>query len=540
MKAAELVTLLTLVAGLVACGPAAVETPQPTPVPATEAAATEAPATEVPPTNVPPTEVPPTEEPAPVGLTVGLSADAESMDPFFVNQAAGWSVVHALFDHLIERDFESEIVPGLAKSWTVVDETTLEFQLREDVTFHNGEPFDAESVKFSVERMLGEEEAPNRGKFTSIDAVEIVDAYTVRFLLNRPDGTLFDSLTSRLAMLPPQYFEEVGPQGFGERPVGTGPFEFVEWVPDSHATVTANEDYWEGSYKGQPEVAQVTFRPIPEPATRAAELETGGIDVMQDVSTDQIATLEAAGMEVIPDIAYQLSYVFFKTDDETLPTSDIRVRRALNYAVDVPTIIDTLLGGYGEPIGSPIGPGYLGYNPEVEPYPYDVERAQELLAEAGYPDGFSSTMDTSSDGRTDVAQAVAGQLADVGVEMTVREVELGQFNQNWMGGTQSPMWRARWGNTPDPQSIELFASCNGWISRYCNEEVTEKLEAARDTLDQEERAKLYSEASQLMHDDPLGIYLFTAAQIYGLNPRVENFRPSPLLGIIVSGVSVSE
>ena len=229
------------------------------------------------PTEVPPTEVPPTEAPPePTELRIGISVDVESMDPFFVNQAAGWSVVHALFDHLVERDFEGNIVPGLALDWTVVDTATLEFALREGVTFHNGEPFTAESVKFSVERMLAEEEAPNQGKFTAIDGVEIVDDYTVRLLLNRPDGTLFDSLTSRLAMLPPQYFEEVGAEGFAAAPVGTGPFTFVEWVPDDHVTLIASENYWDGSYKGKPMVDTLIFRPIPEEATRAAELEAGG------------------------------------------------------------------------------------------------------------------------------------------------------------------------------------------------------------------------------------------------------------------------
>ncbi len=488
------------------------------------------------------TEAPPTETPAPqvMGtLTVGLSADAESMDPFYVNHAAGWSVVHALFDHLIERDFESNLAPGLAESWRVVDEQTLEFSLRRGVTFHNGEPFDAEAVKFSVERMLATEDAPNRSKFTSIGGVEIVDEYTVRLLLEQPDGTLLDSLTSRLAILPPVYFAEVGPEGFALAPVGTGPFQFVEWAPDDHVTLAANASYWEGSYKGQPRVERVIFRPIPEAATRLAELQTGGIDIMQDLSTDQIAPAEMVGMTVVADETYQLAYILFITDDETLPTHDVRVRQALNYAVDVEAIVENLLGGYGSHIASPIGPGYLGYNPDVEPYPYDPERAAAMLAEAGYPDGFETVMDVNTTDRTDTAEAVAGQLAQVGVDVTIRSFDLGQFNQNWIDGSQSPFWQVRWGNTPDPQSIGLFASCQGWISRYCNEEVTALLEAAQATMDQEERAALYSEASQLMHDDPLGIYLWTSTQIYGLNPDVQGFRPSPLLALILSGVAVS-
>jgi peptide/nickel transport system substrate-binding protein len=486
------------------------------------------------------TPVPTPASPLAGTLTVGLSAGAESMDPFYVNQAAGWSVVHALFDHLIDRDFEGNLVPGLALSWTAVGTSTLVFELRQGVTFHNGEPFNAESVRFSVERMLAEEEAPNRSKFTAIDSVEVVDEYTVRFLLSQPDGTIFDSLTSRLAMLPPAYFDEVGVERFAGAPVGTGPFRFVEWVPDDHVTLVANEDYWDGGYKGRPQVETVTFRPIPEAATRLAELQTGGVDIVQDLSTDQIAAAESAGMTVVPHEAFQLSYVFFVADDETLPTYDVRVRQALNYAVDVDAIIGNLMGGYGSRIASPIGPGYLGYNPDVEPYPYDPVRAAEYLAEAGIPSGFEVNLDVTTAARIDVIEAVAGYLSEVGVEATIRELEMGQFNQNWMDRAQAPLWAARWGNTPDPQSIGLFASCNGWISRYCNQEVTTLLDAAQATLDQGERARLYSQASQLLHDDPLAIYLSTSPQIYGLGTGVRGFRPSPLLAIIVSGVSVSE
>jgi peptide/nickel transport system substrate-binding protein len=499
---------------------------------------------EAPPTGGLPTETAPAEIPSPEAepaeLRIGMSLDVESMDPFFVNQAAGWSVVHALFDHLIERDFAGNIVPGLALSWTTVGTSTLEFALREDVTFHNGEPFAADSVKFSVERMLAEEGAPNQGKFTAIDSVEIVDDYTVRLNLNRPDGTLFDSLTSRLAMLPPEYFEEVGAEGFARAPVGTGPFGFVEWVPDDHVTLVANQDYWEGGYKGKPQVERVVFRPIPEAATRMAELQSGGVHLIQDVLPDQVDDLEAAGLGVVPYEAFQLQYVFVIADDESLPTHDVRVRQALNYAVDVDAIIENLLAGLGSHIASPIGPGYLGYNPDVAPYAYDPDKARELLAQAGYAEGFAATLDTTTAGHTDVIDAVAGYLSEVGVDATIQDYELGQFNQNWIERAQSMLWAARWGNTPDPQSIELFASCNGWISRYCNEDVTMHLEAARDTLDQDARAEHYAAASRLLHDDPLGIYLNTAAQIYGLDTGVENFRPSPLLAIIVSGVSVSE
>ena len=287
-------------------------------------------------------------------------------------------------------------------------------------------------------------------------------------------------------------------------------------------------------------VDTVVFRSIPEASTRVAELQTGGVHIIQDVMPDQIDDLEEAALVIVADEAYQLQYVFFVTDDETVPTADVKVRQALNYAVDVDAIIENLLAGLGSRIASPIGPGYLGYNPDVRPYTYDPDKARALLAEAGYAGGFQTTLDTTTAGHNDVIDAVAGYLAEVGVTVEIQEYELGQFNQNWMDRAQSMMWAARWGNTPDPQSIELFASCNGWIARYCNQEVTAQLEAAMGTLDQDERAEHYAAASALLNEDPVAIYLHTATQIYGLSAGVENFRPSPLLAIIVSGVSVSE
>jgi len=553
LVAVQVVVVVALLFGVVGC--VAQPTPEPTAVPAEPTAkpvpptATPVPptpvpptATPVPPTPVPPTAtpVPPTPVPEPTELRIGVASDLESLDPFYINQGVGWTMVHAVFDHLIERDFDSNIVPGLATGWTIVDEMTLDFALREGVSFHNGEPFNAEAAKFSIDRMLADEGAPNHGKFTSIDSTEVVDEYTIRLIMNRPDGTVFDSLTSRLAMLPPAYFEEVGEEGFAQAPVGTGPFTFVEWVPDDHMTMAANEDYWDGSYKGRAMVDTVVLKPITETATRIAELQAGGVQLIQDVPPDQMDDVEGAGLQVISYSGFNLVYVMFITDDEELPTYDVRVRQALNYAVDVDALIETMNLGLGSPIASPIGPGYLGENPDVKPYPYDVEKAKSLLAEAGYADGFETTMDTTTMGNTPFVQGVLGYLADVGVDVTIQEFELGQFNQNWMDHSQSMLWRTSWGNTPDPQSIELFASCNGWITRYCNEEVTAHLEAARDTLDQEMRAAEYAAASQLMHDDPLAIYLTAATDIFGAAPSVENFRPSPLKALIVSGISLSE
>lgn len=522
--------VLSLALGLAACGPGTAEPEEPP---------TQAPAIEEEATATEPMEEP---SPMPAGpqgtLTVALSAEAESMDPFFVYQQAGRSVMEALFDTLVGRDFDGATVPGLATDWEIVDDTTLEFHLREGVTFHNGEPFTADAVKFTIERILDEEvNSALRSNYLSIESVEVVDDYTVRLSLAQPDGTIFDRL-AELYILAPEYTQASGGEFIATNPVGTGPFSFVEWVPDDHVTLAANPDYYEGGWKGQPQVAEVVFRPITEASTRVSELIAGGVDIVQDLPPDQIEGVTQSGLEVSSSTTPNQTYVFVTADDPESPFSNQLVRQAINHAVDVETIVDSLFAGFGERIASPIGPASLGYSPDVEPYAYDPAQAQALLDEAGFGDGLSVTMDVTTADPLDPALAVAGQLSDVGIEVEIRELELAQFNDNWVSKAQSPMWRARWGSSPDPHSIELFSSCAGFITRYCNEEATELINAAKSTLDQQERAEIYSQLSQILHDDPVGIYLWTTTQHVGLSSEVQDFDPHVSLSIIVSGVSL--
>ena len=534
-------TVLALV-GLILAACSGTPTPTATPAPTEVPVQTEAPVvTEAPVATEAPVE---TEAPEPESLTgelvIALSAESESMDPFFVLQQSGGSIMQALFDTLVDQDYDGSLVPGLAESWEIVDDTAIEMKLRGGVQFHNGEPFNADAVKFTVERMLDEEvNSVLRSNFTSITEVEIVDDLTVRLILSQPDGTIFDRLTG-LYILPPGYVSEAGISTVASEPVGTGPYRFVEWVPDDHVTLEANENYWDGSFKGQPTFASITYRPITEASTRIAELTAGGVDIIQDLPPDQIQALQDAGLEVVSGVTPNLTYFFVTADDPDSPFSDVRVRHAVNYAVDVQTIIGSLLLGYGDRIASAIGPSNLGYNAAVEPYPYDPDQARSLLADAGYPDGFDIVMDVCTCDRTDLALAVAGQLGEVGITVEVREIELAQFNDNWIGQAQSPMWRARWGTSPDPNSIELFASCEGFINRYCDDEVTALINAAKATLDQDERADLYSQASQLLHDNPVGIYGWANYQLIGLSSRVSGFQPHVSMAIIPFSATVGE
>ncbi len=489
---------------------------------------------------------PPASTPAPAGgprgkLVIGLSIDAQSMDPYLVSQVAGESVSKMLFDNLIERDFDGKLAPGLAESWKVVDNTTLEFKLRGGVKFHNGETLDASAVKFSVERMQSEAlKSPFRANFTVIKEVKVLDPQTVQFVLGKTDAAILDNLAAQLAIVPPAYTKQAGDAGFAQKPVGTGPFKFVEWVKDDHVTLEANPDYWSGSFKGKALVQTVIFRPIPDASTREAALKAGTIDIMQDLQPDRVKALQDAGFTIATQDAPQEAFIFFVADAPGTPLADQRVRQAINYGVDVDSIIKNVLQGYGRRIASPIGALTLGYDPAVKPYPYDPAKAKQLMADAGYLDkGFDVVIDASASDKTLTTEAVAGELAKLNIRATIRRLDLAAFNDNWSKKQTSPMVAARWSGMFDPANgLGFFAKSDGLLSRYKNAEADRLIAEGVGTLDPAQRAQTYARLSQVLHDDPLALYLWNTQNLYALNKRVSGWKPHPRSYLVATNTTV--
>ncbi len=474
-------------------------------------------------------------------LIVAQTADTQSLDPYFVQQVAGEAVMKALFDHLIERDFDGNLVPGLAESWKVVDDKTIEFKLRQGVTFHNGEPFDAQAVKFSIERMLNPDlKSAYRGNLRAIKQVEVVDSQTVRLNLEKTDAAILDNLSAQLAIVPPKYLQQVGDAEFARKPIGTGPFKFVEWFKDDHVTLEANLNYWSGSFKGKPLVQIVVFRPIPEAATRIADLQTGKVDIMQDVQPDQVKGSESAFTIVQKDVP-QEAFIFFVSDVPSTPLADKRVRQALNYGVDVESIIKNVLLGYARRIASPIGPLTLGYDANVKPYPYDAAKAKALLTDAGYANGFDVVIDASSSDRSLTTEAVVGELSKINVRATIRRLDLATFNDTWSKKQTSPMIAARWSGMFDPSNtLGFWAKSDGLLTRYKNADADRLISEGAGTLDLARRAQAYAQLSRVLNDDPLALYLWNTQNLYGVGKRVVGWRPHPRSYVVVSGVSVKE
>lgn len=521
LVAVPLITILILI--VTAC------TPKTTEVEPTVAAKTEAPPPTEPPATAVPTEAPPepTEPMVADELIIAIPEDLPSYDPYFAQGDLHTpAIVKMLFDNLVERDTEGKLVPGLAESWTWVDDTTLELKLRQNVTFHNGEEFNADDVKFTIERLLNpDNQIPVAWAYQGISSVEIVDSFTVQLKLKNIDSQLPNSLSTFLGILPNEYFNEVGAEEFGRAPVGTGPYVFVEHERDEYVTMDANPNYFEGSFKGKAIVPKLTFRFIPEVATRIAELETGTIDIAVDIPNDKVVEVDAIeGAHAVTGqgtIYYMLIFAF--KDDVEQPFDDFRVRQALASATDVQAILDTVGGGYGTVLAGPFTENTTGYDPSLEPWPYDLESAQALLSDAGYADGFELTIDVAANVPIDIVQAVAGQWQEIGITVNVNPMEVGAFNEAWLGKKNNDMLAVAFNIEYEPTSFPFVWLCGAPISYYCNEDFTAAFTTGQGLLDDTARAEAFGESFKILHDDLPAVYLWVTAVHWGLSDKVTQF-----------------
>jgi peptide/nickel transport system substrate-binding protein len=500
-------------------------------------------------------------------LTVGLAAEAESLDPALVYQSAGQSVMFAIFDTLLTINPDGTLGPGLAESWDVVGPTTIELKLRTGITFHDGEePFDADAVRFSIYRVMdldpatGEPIADDAARlnsqwsrdFASVEDVEVVDDSTVRIHLKKPDAAILNAL-GRTFIVPPEYVGRVGNDGFAQAPIGTGPFVFEERVKDDHTTVTRNPSYWD-SPRGRPLVDTVVFRPIPDAATRLNELVTGGVDLIADPSPDQLDRIEAAGGRV-PTMADARRYmIWFSTDGKGALAEDPNkteaqatalaalakpdVRLALNLAVDRQAIIDTLLQERGAKMTGPFVEGDLGFDPTLPAFQYDPDRARQLLADAGYPNGFEVDLDTCTCDRSDLPEAVVGELAKIGVTATLKPTEISQFNADWGAGRQNPMRASRLSFSDVNVYLQLWLRTGGFLSRFSDPEVDNLIDAQAAEYDTAAREEILRRIGVKVRDAAPALFLWSSPNLYGAAKTIPGWQPHLLGYLPVVGVEV--
>lgn len=467
-------------------------------------------------------------------LVVSSPQDPGSWDPidtFLVNWA---SAATNIFDGLTYRGPDMELVPALAESWEELDEgKRIRFKLRQGVTFHNGEPFNAEAVKFTFDRLLGDEGAkgPQRSNYVSISSVEIIDEFTVDFHLSAPDPVLLTKLAGYGAMIvPPKYLAEVGDEVFNLKPVGTGPFKVVNYEPKVALQMEAFDGFWGDKAK----LDELEFRFITEPATAVAELQAGRVDLVipPTIPIAMIPTIKADdNLELVSTAGPTVYALRFNTRDGI--TADPRVRKALIMAVDRDTIVEEILGGEAEVIGQFQGSRSFGYNPDLKPLPYDPEGAKALLAEAGVQPGAAVQIDIRGNDATfgEVTQAIAAYLSMVGINATIQPYETNTLlNDIVPQGKTGAMFQQSWGGWTfdyDNTAYSMYHSGERWNPYDSDAELDKLLESQRPLTDRAERERILKEIAVYAADRALEMPLYNLNALFGINKRVKNFEPAP-------------
>jgi peptide/nickel transport system substrate-binding protein len=463
-------------------------------------------------------------------VVIGLSSDPQSWDPIDTFLLDWSTVATSVYEGLVERSLDLELQPGLAESWEYLDDSTLEFKLRQGVVFHNGEPFNADAVKFTFDRLLGEEgqKGPQYSNYKSIKEVEVVDEFTVKMHLQSPDPVLLTKLAGYGAVIvPPKYVQEKGDDHFNNNPVGTGPFKMTEYKRDQQFVLEKNADYWK---EGLPKLDKVTFKVIPESSTRLAELQTGKIDIMKRVEVAQADTVKQSDFLELKEVGTPTVFSLrFDTAQE--PMDDVRVRQAINYAIDKDAIIKEILGGFGKPISTFQSDLSFGNNPDLKPYPYDPEKAKALLAEAGVAEGTTlEVFIPGNDGNfKEITQAVSFYLEEVGIKLNINSVDGTTLISDLIpNGDAGHMYRNGWGGWTldyDNTAYLMYHEGEQWNPTFKDEKVEELLAAQRATVDQEEREAIFMELTTLLYELAPEVNLYQAVDLYAVNKRVENFQP---------------
>ncbi len=487
-------------------------------------------------------------------MVIGLSAEIMTLDPADYRDTTTETVIRNMFDGLVTRSSDGRVLLQLAESATLIDNVTWEFVLKKGVTFHNGEDLTAEDVKFTFDRIITENAieypephtSPRKGLIGPVESVEIVDDYTVRLYLSAPFPAAMQMLVHQ-QIVPKDYFEQVGTEGFIEAPVGCGPFKFVEGSLGDQIVMERFDDYYGGADElppvGPPLLDRVIFRILPEASTRVSALRAGEVNIIQSVPSHMIPVLATdASVRVASGPSTRPAWMEMNVNQP--PFDDVRVRLAMNYAVDAEAILDTVLGGLGVVIAGPLSPYNNFADPTLEPYGYDPDKALELLAEAGWTDSdedgfldkdgeiFTFVIDVRPTSKPR-AEGLAGQLQELGIDATVRvwgdysvlkplmlDGERTAYVGDWGDSAFDPVghFEAKWHSR-----VEGTGNGRGNFSSYSNPRVDELVAAGEIEPDVERRHELYNEAQQLVYEEAPAVFLFLPDIVEAGSASVQNW-----------------
>lgn len=482
-------------------------------------------------------------------LIFGRGGDSIGLDPAHEMDGESFKVCNNIYDTLVQyKDESTELEPALATSWeSSEDGLTWTFHLRQGVTFHDGTPFNAEAVLFSLNRQHDDTHPfhdvggaynywIDTGLAEIVDKITGVDEFTVQIHLKTAYAPFLYTLTIHaFSIVSPTALQKWG-EDFTSNPVGTGPFKFVQWDRNDKIVLEANDTYW----GGRPPLDRIIFQSIPDNSVRLIKLQEGSLHAMEFPNPDDLQQIrDDAMLELITQPGMNIGYLAMNMDKE--PFDKLKVRLAVNHAINKTAIIEHLYQGMGIPAKNPIPPTLWSYDDSIEDRDYNPQLAKKLLTEAGYPDGFETTLwalpvprPYIPDGRA-LAEVLQSELRDIGIQTKIVTYDWGTYLEKTKNGEHDIAMLGWFADIGDPDNFLHYLLSKsaaekpaGNIAFYRSDAMQEVLERARASTDRDERVSLYQQAQHIFHDDVPWVPLAHAQQILVINRKVKNLKLHPL------------
>ncbi len=474
-----------------------------------------------------PSEKIPSEGPAPAQiLKYATESEPIGLDPHTITAAASIRIFRQIYDTLVDVDDDMNFIPELAESWEQPDDLTYIFKLKKGVKFHNGREMVAEDVKYSFERVLDPEVAAiGKSYYNMIDNMEIVDNYTIKFTLNEPFAPFLTNLTSLYgAIVPKEVVEENG--NLMQVACGTGPFMLKEWIPDNKVILEKNPDYYE---EGLPKLDGIEYYVMTDESTRIAAIRTGNVHLIK-LPAQSISLLEGnKDVAIKPYQSNEYSFLGFNLDLDKF--KDVRVRQAISLAVNRQEIIDLVYNGEATVTGfvtPAMGRWTIDYANE-DLYQQNIEKAKQLMAEAGYPDGFETKIAVGLyDDVRATGEILQKQLEQIGIKASIENLESGQYVDAWSNRTHEMMAGRNGAGTDPNRAVAFFFSTKGSANvwGYSNPEVDALCDEGKVTVNEAEREEIYKKAQKIVLNDSPNIFMASPMEYFFQRANIEGFEPS--------------
>lgn len=466
-------------------------------------------------------------------LKVGLDSDAVTLDPLKSTALYDRQVMLNIYDTLVGLDAHNNIVPDLATSWSYTTPTQLIFTLRTGVTFQDGTPFNANAVVFNINRILSAPTSPRYSEISSIKSVVATDATHVQFNLKHPFSPLLATLTDRAGMiLSPTAVQKLG-SNLADAPVdaGSGPFMFSQWVKGDHLTIVKNPHYWLKDSQGNtlPYLQSIRYVPMTNESVRYSNLETGNINVAEDLGPNDVASAKANSSLVYKQEP-ALSFFGFMLNTKAAPLNNVHVRRAIEWGVNRQEIVTTALKNIGVVAQTPLSQASWAYSSSIAPYSYNIGNAKSELAQSGSTSvTFTLLIASGSPLNTEEAQFIQSELQPAGITVNIKQETFATL----LSDTTAFNYQAAligWSGRPDPDgNVYSWFHTGGGLNdmQYSNPQVDALLEAARTTSDQTQRASDYQQAERLILQDASYVFINYGVNVQATTTNVKNFTLLP-------------